>query len=97
MIITEEKIIKYKRKEEVFVKLICGICRKETSHEDWSKNDFREAFEENITKVSLVENTAWPEGATGRKIEYHICLECFKKKLIPFLKSLDAEYTETKW
>lgn len=92
----EEKVIKSSRK--VLVKRICDICGKETkqphtSNKEWDHGNYEIAE----TKVYMREGVNYPEGGSGTEFKIDICPECFRDKLMPWLKSYGSEVKETDW
>ena len=92
----EEKEIKSKKK--VLIKKTCDICGKETTQNNLSKHEWdHENFGVSETKVSMREGVNYPEGGFGTEFKIDICPECFRDKLIPWLKSYGSEIKETDW
>ncbi len=75
----------------------CDLCGLEVKGDDWQAG----SWEINETTVSIEikqkEGTNYPEGGSGTKHEIDICPDCFKGKLIPWLKSQGADIQEKEW
>lgn len=72
--------------------IVCDICKKTT------KNGWREgwydAFESSIWMKT---GSSFPEGGSGEETTIDICPDCFKEKLIPWVKSFGGEPTVKCW
>lgn len=82
--------------EKVFEKLTCDLCSVESDcDENWAKGEYDEA----ATVVQLQERKAYPNGGHLRETAFHICHDCFNKKLIPWLQGQGAKPTigESDW
>ena len=67
--------------EETSPDIICDICGK--TYRNWDGQ-----YHKNETIVRLEEGSYYPEGGSCEKMYVDICPDCFKEKLIPFLKSI---------
>jgi hypothetical protein len=82
--------------EKVFEKLSCDLCGAESNgDENWAKGNFEHA----TTSLQLDEREAFPDGGHSKETVYHICHECFKGKLQPWLEQQGAKPTvgEADW
>jgi hypothetical protein len=69
----------------------------ESTHEDWNKG----LYEINETEIKITitqrDGSAYPEGGSGTEYEIDLCKDCFKGKLVPWLKAEGATIEETEW
>ena len=76
----------------------CDLCGKESKGEKWQA---RSCYEVNETEISIEvrqkEGSSCPDGGSGTKYEIDLCPNCFKTKLIPWLKSQGATIQEEEW
>lgn len=82
--------------EQVFDKLTCDICgTASNTDENWSTKDFEHA----ISAVHLEERESFPTGGHTKDVTYHICANCFKTRLMPWLDTQGAKPTvsEADW
>lgn len=73
----------------------CDLCGRETKRglDNWSGERFR--VEE--VEVRIKEGVSYPEGGSGTEIEFDICPDCFRGRLIPWLESQGAKAEEEDW
>ncbi len=95
----EKKLIPEKIIDEK-VGLQCDLCgRKSPDNYDWTKD----LYEVNETKlkvhvtVTQKKGEEYPEGGSGTEYEIDLCPECFKNRLVPWLKSEGAKIEEKGW
>lgn len=74
---------------ETVVKTTCDLCGKDT------RNYEEYAFEE--VKVSCRTGRRYPDCGWGTDLEADMCADCFKDKLVPWLKEQGAAVREEKW
>lgn len=59
------------------------------------------SYEVNLTDIRVVvkqrEGEQYPSGGMGRGIEIDICPECFKGKLVPWLRSQGVVVDQKEW
>jgi len=82
--------------EQVFDKLTCDICGSASNaDENWAARDFHHAS----TAIHLEERESLPTGGHSRDVTYHLCPDCFKSKLMPWLESQGAKpgVSEADW
>jgi hypothetical protein len=72
--------------------VVCDICKRKFS-DDWNATGYQVLESE----VSLRAGSSYPEGGIGENIEFDICPDCFRDKLVPFLRSLGASPTVEAW
>ena len=91
---------KYEKKEvteerKIFKYLECDMCKKRTNrYNDWSEKLF---YDVNETEIRYKTGAAFPEGGSGTEIEIDLCPECFKNKLIPWLKENGCVVSTRDW
>lgn len=74
--------------KEVFQKTICDICKEDAEPVGWDVGE---------VEITMREGTSYPECGFGTNIEVHLCVECFKEKLVPFLESEGAVVNTEEW
>lgn len=74
-------------------KTLCDLCGRESEgvRDNWLNDNYD--FEE--TSIKLSTGYRYHDDGERTTKEYHICPTCFNEKLIPWMKSQGAEYTET--
>lgn len=77
---------KIKVTEQVVESITCDLCHK--SYKPESANSETEIH------ISITESEFHYDYGYGRKTEIDLCPDCFKNKLIPFLKQNGAECKE---
>jgi len=76
----------------------CDLCGKTTKGTDWPKGFYYEVNETEISvKIKQKEGHNFPEGGNGTEYEIDLCPDCFKDKLVPWLKSQGAKIEEKEW
>jgi len=82
--------------EKVFEKLSCDLCGAESNgDENWAKGNFEHA----TTTIQLEERESYPDGGHSKQSTFHICQDCFKNKLQPWMEKQGAKATvsEADW
>jgi hypothetical protein len=82
--------------EKVFEKLSCDLCGSlSNGDENWAKGNYHHA----TSMVQIEERESYPDGGHLKETVFHICDQCFNKKLIPWLESQGAKPTiaESDW
>jgi hypothetical protein len=72
--------------------IACDLCGR-TTRKRWKEDGF-DALE---TEVRIKEGSSYPEGGSGTEIEFDVCPDCFKSKLIPWLEGQGAKTTVREW
>lgn len=103
----EKKLLPPSPAREVnqFVKTVCDLCGAESKRDDWwyfyGHRDPEDNGNLQETEVKVVirytHGTSYPEGGNGKEYSVDICPDCFRKKLIPWLKEQGAEIREEEW
>ena len=97
MKIYEKKIIPAYEEEEVKSRK-CDLCGIESTGEEWEAQSIYEIKEtEILVTVRQKEGSTYPDGGWGEKYEIDLCPDCFKDKLIPWLKSQGAQIQREEW
>lgn len=88
---------KRQRTEEYnhLIKVVCDLCGKENQSTDWATG-FHEKDTVDVT-VKQRECSIYPEGGTGTEYKIDLCPECFKDRLVPWLRSEGANIRELDW
>lgn len=89
MLITEPYTIPEQKSERIIAR-ICDLCGFKTPCESWYDKSWD--FDDTTIKITIERNTGsrYPEGGYSTNTEIDLCPECFKNKLIPWLKSQGA-------
>jgi len=86
-----EKLVK------TLTKTTCDICGRDAHQGYWESS----SYEINETEIEVTvrhkDGNIYPEDGWGTKYEVDICPECFKTKLIPFLKSIGCTTERVDW
>ena len=71
------------------VALICDICGRSAKNPSNDYNDPWNSDPYTIFKTEIVceEGTRYPEGVDVKQMSFDICPDCFKNKLVPFIKT----------
>jgi hypothetical protein len=77
---------------EVLVEIECDLCGNTTT-QDWRD----EMYEATESTVSLRTGAIFPGGGSGELTTIDICPDCFKEKLIPWVRSLGGEPSVEEW
>ena len=83
--------------ETVLVERKCDLCGTTAKTEDWGAGSYRVDNTEIKVTVRQKEGSSYPEGAWGTKYEIDLCPDCFKDKLVPWLRSQGANIQEEEW
>lgn len=73
---------------EVTEKTTCDLCQREIRKDQYDATE---------THVSLRTGTSYPEGGSGIEVEFDICVDCFKGRLIPWMQVQGAPVEEREW
>jgi len=76
----------------------CDLCGLESKGEEWEAKSIYEVAETEIAiEIRQKEGANYPEGGHGTKYEIDLCPNCFKDRLIPWLKLEGANIEEENW
>lgn len=79
------------------VKTTCDLCGKEATR-GGGESSFYEVNETEVeVTVRQKDGRSYPDNGSGTKVNFDICPDCFKNKLIPFLESQGAKVERTEW
>ncbi len=97
-----ETKIKPPQPETTYKKFLCrkcDLCGFETKHGDgeWSGGWYDINDTDIRVEIKQKEGTNYPEGGSGTNYEIDLCPNCFKEKLVPWLKSQGANIEEQEW
>jgi len=94
MTVTKKTINVPQKQQEIIDYVTCDLCGIKGDDEiNWPNDDYN-VIE---TEINIVMGDRYPESGDGTKIQYHICPECFKNKLMIWLREQGAIPTETTW
>lgn len=71
----------------------CDICGAKSKRDDWTT----EIYDVAEVEIRLREGDNYPEGGSGTRIDVDMCPDCFREKLIPWLKSQGAKIEVKEW
>lgn len=91
----EDKLVSYTTQE--LVKTICDICGAEAKQGEWRSSLYEINEVEIRVEVRQKEGSDYPEGGWGTHYQADICPNCFKNKLVPWLKSQGCQAKEEEW
>ena len=84
-------------KEKVCVKRQCDLCGTKSKSGDWEAGYYEVAESTVRIEVTCKTGESYPDDAYGTEFEIDICPECFKEKLVPWLRSQGAKIEEQRW
>jgi len=81
---TEQKMQEVKTLEYIQ----CDLCKRKAINDDWQAKDFpiEGGFQVNDVTVEFREGKVYPEGGHGTTLSVDICPDCFKEKLLLWLR-----------
>jgi len=95
----EKRVIPEKIVDER-VGLQCDLCgRKSPDNYNWTQGSYKvnETELKVCVTVTQQEGNQYPEGGSGTEYEIDLCPECFKNRLVSWLKSEGAKIKEKDW
>lgn len=81
---------------ERVVARVCDLCGFEGT-DDWNAGTYSVNDTEVKVTVHQREGTECWDGGGGTEFDVDICPECFKCRLVPWLREQGAEVAETEW
>lgn len=96
MKIFEKKIIP-EHETEILVGRQCDLCGRRSKNDDWDAGMYDVNDTEIKVSIKQKEGSNCPEGGSGTDIEIDLCPECFKNRLVPWLRSQGARIEEQEW
>ncbi len=95
----EQNVTRTEIKTEFVICDLCGLKDEKAGEYQLKTNWKSVGYEDKCTtKISLEEYASFPDGDTwGKVIGFHICADCFRNKLIPWMKSQGATLTEQEY
>lgn len=79
------------------VETTCDLCGALAKRGNWESSSYEVNEVEVEVTVRQKDGYTYPEGGSGTEIVVDICPECFKGKLVPFLRSEGAKIEEQEW
>jgi hypothetical protein len=94
-----EKVKVPEKTVEKHIKTTCDICNKEATNGGWETSSYEINETEVRVEVRQKDGNSYPGSGWGEQFCADICPECFKGKLIPWLKEqgCKAEVEEWDW
>ena len=71
----------------------CDLCHRRNQGDGWAKD----VYDATETTVECRWGKSYPDGGHGERIDLDICPECFKERLIPWLKEQGVTVEPTEW
>ena len=90
-----ETVTEPARERKAPVARVCDLCGREATQElnDWDGG----RFEVCETEITARFGDSYPEGGSGTSYEIDLCPDCFRGRLIPWLRSQGAKIEEKEW
>ncbi len=83
--------------DKVLIETTCDLCGKIAKSGQWNSSTYEVNEVEIEVTVRQKDGSAYPEGGCGAEFIVDMCPECFKLKLIPWLKENGATVKEKEW
>jgi hypothetical protein len=87
------------KKEKRCVGRSCDLCGKKGGSDKWDSVGW--TYDINETEIEITcrqkEGSSYPEGGSGTEYQIDLCPDCFKDKLIPWLRSQGAKIEDMNW
>ena len=85
------------KKCEKLVETTCDLCGKKADRGEWESAMYKVGESEISVTVKQREGDSFPGGGSGTSYEVDMCPDCFRNRLIPWLKSQGAKIKEAEW
>lgn len=89
------------RKEKFLIQRKCDLCGRPDKEKVFKSLWGEALWDINETEIKITirqkEGHNYPEGGSGTEYEIDLCPECFKNRLVPWLKSQGANIEEKEW
>lgn len=82
---------------QVLVHRECDLCGFKTTSDDWDGGVYKVNETEIQVTVKQKEGNNYPDCGFGTEFDIDLCPNCFKDKLVPWLRSEGADIRETDW
>jgi hypothetical protein len=84
--------------ETVTVEVRCDLCGRTAPRPGHGQGTWGQyGGDVNEVTVSHRSGSSYPEGGSGETVEFDVCPDCFRDKLVPWLRSQGAEPRTTEW
>ena len=82
--------------QEYIQKILCDLCKKTEGKEGNDRVEWKTDWHYDIehTSITYDSGSSYPEGTAIERKTFHVCPECWKTKLQPWLESQGGKYTE---
>ena len=97
MKVYDEKIVPEQKVRYLKIRK-CDLCGREAEKDgEWIVHKFQ--MNETIIKINIQqkEGSTYPEGGSGTEYEIDLCPDCFKNRLIPWLKAAGTKIEKKAW
>lgn len=78
----------------------CDFCGKTSNSDDWDTGYYTTNETEIGIKIKHSEGNNWPSGGCGEEFKCDMCPDCFRNKLVPYLKMIaknPVDYNDWSW
>jgi hypothetical protein len=82
------------RTDRVEVSRTCDLCGRVATRSGWDAGIYDTEI---AVTVKQREGTSYPEGGSGTEYEIDLCPDCFKGRLVPWLKEQGARIEPKEW
>jgi hypothetical protein len=79
------------------VKRSCDLCGRAAKNEDWGAGSYEVNETEIEISIKQREGSSYPESGSGTEYEIDLCPDCFKGRLVPWLREQGAKIEEKEW
>ena len=82
---------------EVLVERKCDLCGRTAKTDDWEAGCYTVDETDIMVTILQKDGKEYPEGGSGTRIEVDLCPDCFKDRLVPWLRSEGAAIEPIEW
>ena len=83
--------------KQILDEMSCDLCGKVGKDGGWESSSWEVAESEIEIEVRHKDGSSYPESGYGQKYNVDICPDCFKGRLIPWLKSQGCKTKFEEW
>lgn len=85
------------RERRACVRRRCDLCGRESKGSDWDCGRYEVRETEVKVAVRRKEGHSYPDGGSGTEYEVDLCPDCFKGRLVPWLRPQGADVRPAEW
>lgn len=82
---------------QVLVGRTCDLCGRQSKTQDWEAGRWDINETEVAVTITQKEGVSFPDSTYGTQYEIDLCPDCFKDRLVPWLRSQGAKVEEIEW